>query len=480
MNILEAVNDGNLLGGAIRDPDSWAPWKALLAAGFGLPMDATQLELFTRCTGRNLPSPRPFKYLWLCCGRRAGKSFLMAIVACYMACFKDWRPRLSPGERAVILLVAADRDQAKILIRYIRGILETPILRQLVLNTTADTVELRGNIVIEVATRSYRSVRGRSIAVALLDECCFWRTDDAANPDYDVFNAIIPSMATFGDDAMVIAGSSPYAKRGLLYNAWKRYYAKDDGENLIWVAPTRTMNPSIQQAFIDAEFERDPASATSEYLAEWRSDVQQFVDMDVLNACTADGVFELLPVANIGYIAFCDPSGGSSDSMTLAIAHRASDGIVILDCVRETRAPFQPESVVAEFCETLKPYHIGRIVGDRYAGEWPAEQFQKRGVSYEQSERVKNDIYRDCLPLLNSRKCQLLDNRRLLMQFHGLERRTARGGRDSIDHGPGQHDDVCNAVAGALLLASDRRPMIISDEVLEWARHPAGRARAVF
>jgi hypothetical protein len=66
------------------------------------------------------------------------------------------------------------------------------------------------------------------------------------------------------------------------------------------------------------------------------------------------------------------------------------------------------------------------------------------------------------------------------MQFHGLERRTARGGRDSIDHGPGQHDDVCNAVAGVLLLASDRRPMIISDEVLEWARHPAGRARAVF
>ena len=90
-----------------RDADSWAPWKALLAAAFGLPMDATQLKLFTRCTGRNLPSPRPFKYLWLCCGRRAGKSFLIAIVACYMACFKDWRPRLSPGERAVILLVAA-------------------------------------------------------------------------------------------------------------------------------------------------------------------------------------------------------------------------------------------------------------------------------------------------------------------------------------------------------------------------------------
>jgi hypothetical protein len=41
----------------------------------------------------------------------------------------------------------------------------------------------------------------------------------------------------------------------------------------------------------------------------------------------------------------------------------------------------------------------------------------------------------------------------LIAQLIGLERRTARSGRDSIDHGPGAHDDVANAVAGALVLA---------------------------
>jgi hypothetical protein len=75
-------------------------------------------------------------------------------------------------------------------------------------------------------------------------------------------------------------------------------------------------------------------------------------------------------------------------------------------------------------------------------------------VDYVPSERVKSDIYRDALPLLNSRKCQLLDIRRLISQLHGLERRTARGGKDSIDHGPGQHDDLANACAGAIVLAS--------------------------
>jgi hypothetical protein len=35
-----------------------------------------------------------------------------------------------------------------------------------------------------------------------------------------------------------------------------------------------------------------------------------------------------------------------------------------------------------------------------------------------------------------------------------LERRTSRGGRDSVDHAPGSHDDLANACAGALSLLS--------------------------
>ena len=67
---------------------------------------------------------------------------------------------------------------------------------------------------------------------------------------------------------------------------------------------------------------------------------------------------------------------------------------------------------------------IGLVHGDRYAGEWPREQFLKRKVEYKPSERVKSDIYRDALPLLNSGRVQLLDNKRLIAQLHGLERRT--------------------------------------------------------
>ncbi len=66
---------------------------------------------------------------------------------------------------------------------------------------------------------------------------------------------------------------------------------------------------------------------------------------------------------------------------------------------------------------------------------------------------MKSEIYVSLLPAINSRRCDFLDNERLIAELCGLERRTARGGRDSIDHRPGAHDDLCNAVAGAVASA---------------------------
>ena len=157
------------------------------------------------------------------------------------------------------------------------------------------------------------------------------------------------------------------------------------------------------------------------------------------------------------YRGFTDPSGGSGgDSFTLAIAHaevRGGARVAVLDVVREQRPPFSPEATVAEFARVLRAYRVTTVAGDRYAGEWPGEQFRKHGVAYEPSERTKSELYAELLPLLNSGRVELLDHPRLLAQLASLERRTARGGRDSIDHAPGGHDDLANAAAGALVLS---------------------------
>ena len=102
---------------------------------------------------------------------------------------------------------------------------------------------------------------------------------------------------------------------------------------------------------------------------------------------------------------------------------------------------------------------MSEVTGDRWGGGFVQEKFQSNGIKYIVSERAKSEVYKELLPLLNSKRVELLDLPRLHAQLAGLERRTARGGRDSIDHaqgsgGAGAHDDLINAAAGALVIAS--------------------------
>jgi hypothetical protein len=95
-----------------KDRTTWAAWFVFLRALFGLPLAPHQLALFTECTGRTKAPTMPATEAWLVCGRRAGKSFMLALCAVYLACFHTYRQFLQPGERGVVLIVASDRKQA--------------------------------------------------------------------------------------------------------------------------------------------------------------------------------------------------------------------------------------------------------------------------------------------------------------------------------------------------------------------------------
>lgn len=452
MKISAALDDPRIFAPAFRDKETWTAWRAFLLALFGLPMDEEQLSLFRACTGRATPPTQQAREAWLVIGRRGGKSFTLALIAIYLAAFKDWAQHLAPGERAVVMVIAADRRQARVIMRYCRGILAaSPNLTALVEAERQESIDLTNRVTLEIHTSSFRTVRGYSICAALLDEVAFWKTDEASTePDFEVINALRPAMSTM-PGAMLLAASSPYARRGSLYDAYRKHHGQDNDSILVWQAPTRTMNPSVPQSFIDEAMEEDPASASAEYLAQFRTDIEGFVTREIVQSCTDSGVHERPPLKGVRYVGFIDPSGGSSDSFTCGVAHKEKDGTIVLDALREIRPPFSPESAVDELSDLLKSYGIRKITGDRYAGEWVKEPFRKCGVTYEPSARPKSDLYRDLLPLMNSRKVALLDVPRLAAQLVGLERRTARSGRDSIDHAPGGHDDVANAAAGVLV-----------------------------
>ena len=325
------------------------------------------------------------------------------------------------------------------------------MLSRLIERMDAESIDLANRVSIEIHTASFRAVRGYTIAAFIGDEIAFWRSDDSANPDSEILDAVRPALATI-PGALMLAISSPYGRRGVLHDAHRSHYGKDGDPALVWQADTRTMNPTVPQRIIDEAYERDPVSAASEYGAQFRSDFESFISREVVEAGIEPLCFERTPLSNIQYIGFVDPSGGSSDSYTLAIAHR-EDTTVVLDCQREWRPPFSPEAVTAEAAALLKSYRLHEVTGDAYAGEWPRERFQSHGITYRLSDKNRSELYLELLPLLNSRRVKLLDHKRLLIQLTALERRTARSGKDSIDHPPGGHDDVANAAAGALVLA---------------------------
>jgi hypothetical protein len=164
-------------------------------------------------------------------------------------------------------------------------------------------------------------------------------------------------------------------------------------------------------------------------------------------------------------------SGGSGDSAALCIGRNdRSRQTVVTDALREVRAPHSPEAAAEEFSVLLKSYRVTKISGDRYGGLWPVEVFAKFGIVYEQSAAPKSDLYQALLPRINSGRIDLLDNQRLIGQLCGLERRTARGGRDSIDHAPGGMDDVANCVAGLAALCPQVKSLFgpDADDWLGW------------
>ena len=403
------LDDPNLLGPSFAG-DSWSTWRVVLKAAFAQPLSPAEVEVFHAIAGDRRPPARPVNELDCIAGRGAGKDSIAAGLACFMAVVGDFS-RLRPGEHATVLCLAVDRDQAQIVFGYIRAHFEqVPMLAGMVRRITADTVDLVNGAQIVVGTNSYRAVRGRTICCAIFDECCYWRSDDGANPDVEVDAAVAPGLARWPGSLKILI-SSPYRRSGLLFRRWRESFGKDD-DVLVVHGGTRVFNPTFPQAIVDRELKKDRERAQAEYLAMWRDDLSSFIDRAAVEACVAAGCYERGRVPRTNYFAFCDPaSGGGSDSMTLAVAHRDRDGrsdpgscprAERRNSPRVRRQLSLPASSKVTACTRSQ-----RILG-LSAGLTSA--FREHGVTCKASEKIRSELYLELLPAINSGQVELLDN----------------------------------------------------------------------
>jgi len=453
VDIIEAIESDDYFrplliaeGGSIK---TWKNWIVCLKAIFALEMDDEEKRIYSEFTGNSEVPTKLMKEIYLIIGRRGGKSFISALIAVYLALFKDWTTCLKTGEQGWIFVVASDRYQSRVVHNYIKHMLSKQFPDKVEKELT-DSVFLTNNIIIEVRTASWKGVRGYTIIAVICDELAFWRGDDGANPGNEIIRALRPGMITV-PDSMLIAISTPFAKSGILWEVYEKKYGKNDSHVLVWKAPTEDMNPTIDKVEIERAYEDDPIAAAAEWGAEFRSSISSPFDPEDIKAVRMEGRKLLLPSSEIRYKAFVDPSGGKVDSFTLGIAHGEHDKI-ILDRLEEVQAPCDPKVVTKFFCEILKEYKCYQVVGDKFAGNWCSGEFRDNGIRYIDSEKSKSELYLIFQTLVLSRMVVLLDNVRMNGQFQLLERKAHAGGRDSIDHPRNMKDDLANAAAGACVI----------------------------
>jgi hypothetical protein len=176
--------------------------------------------------------------------------------------------------------------------------------------------------------------------------------------------------------------------------------------------------------------------------------------------------YELPPIPGISYRCFVDAATGvpEGDSYVIVIAHKLGDRVVI-DVIREIRPPFNAFEVIQTILLPLcKAYKISIVRGDNYAGELAKDPIRRGGIAYELSPKHKSELYLDpFLGMLNAGKIDLPRNDRAINQICSLERSVQRSGRDQITHPTHGHDDIANAIAGAVDYAMGQGGFTASD-----------------
>jgi hypothetical protein len=458
---LHAFMTNPALAGAEFSGPSWATWRiiARLIDGDGHLLDADDAALALKLTGRTvLPTVAP-REVYVGAGRRGGKSRFGALVSVWL--LAQTYPQLASGETAVVAHVAPDRAQAQIDLEYVAGLVEaSDLLKAELVNRTSDALEFRHSTRLEVATASYRTVRGRSLAGTVIDESAFLRADDSALPDQELYRAVKPALMTLKGLLLVI--SSPHRKMGLLYQAHEKYFGNDAASNLYIHASSLELNPTLDAGVIAEELEADPEGARSEYYAEFRADRSGYLDDALIDATQEKAA----PGRRRASFAFVDMSGGRFDAAALGIAHAEdcsppgtrSPPRLILDVLVHVPSPHEPAAVAASFARTLQDHGLHRVVGDKYAAEWVVSAFAQHGITYEASDLSASEIYVEMLPCFAERRVQLVNDSKLLTELRLLERKPRVGGRgDLVDHPRGAHDDLAIAAVGALWQAQGIR-----------------------
>ena len=390
-------------------------------------------------------------------GRRSGKSTLAAVICLWDCLLRPDVDRLvRPGESRFAVCVATNLAQARLVVRAAHSIVErSPVLAGLIDGLTEDEIRFRlpsgARTVLRAFPCSSRGGRGWPVSTLVLDEGAhFLSESDGDRAAERVWEALAPSTAQFGDSARIVLSSTPYGSSGLFHDLWTRANDGELQDAHAEHATTAQVNPTIAEAFLELEQARDPDSFRAEYLAEFTSSGDAFIDFDRIDVA---GVPTGGPKAARTWVAGLDPAF-AKDPFGVALVGRTTDGMLICGPVRAFRARGEFAGPVDEVARIAKEYHA-RAVTDQFSSAAVLDRLRNtRGIGVRvrnMTAQSKSEIFQALRARLYDQSLLLPDNPGLVAELRRLRTKYSSGQASVVNpRVGGSHGDMAQALAMAV------------------------------
>lgn len=400
-------------------------------------------------------------------GRRSGKTLMASAVAIYAAIVlePEYKKFLRANERFYIVSVATTLDQSKIAIQNIKDLVKnSPVLSQLIVRETADSLELSNGAVFKAMPASSRGSRGMPVALLIFDEIAHTIDSEAGNASgYSLYQALAPSVAQFGRLGKILLLSSPWVKSGIFWDLYQQSLSGEFSHMMCVNLPSWEVNPTLSRDFLEQEKRRDPQLFEVEYGAQFSGSISAFLDWENIDNCIIKtrGMLPPMPKFQGRYVLSLDPAKGGRDEYTACIAHYDGDRFVI-DLLHKFEPSFSNgkklqvdvSQVENWILDKHSEYGFLKVVLDQYNSLSTIQKLSGRVPIDELTWTMPNKMkaFGRLKELINAFNFETYSHDQAIRQLKGLTLKLGSNGNWSVSGGTGAAvDDFASAIAGAVL-----------------------------
>jgi hypothetical protein len=466
-------------GQPLTSPADMAIWSILndqvVYDALGYPLSITPFDY----------SPKEYSIFVGILGRRAGKSAaITAFVALYEILFGGHLDHVTQGQDVIVPYIAQDLATAKANMGHIALMSQkSPTLEKQIKNATRDKIEFTNGIVVLPEPPAIKTGRGFAMPIVIGDEVGFWyRTSEAANPDYEVQRAVSYAQLQFPRAKQILI-STPYTEEGLLWDYWKagtgghRLPLEDQGEfedTLVLQASTAAMeNPRITKKKLSRLQAEDPEAFVRESLARFVTAISGFIPPELVQKAIQPQIkvrtksMNETGTSQPTYVGCMDPAF-RHDSFAFSIFHMNQDGEIVQDLLKtwtpdkKLKISLDPSIIIAEIAQLVVDWNLTYVVSDQYqleALQQLAQQHKFSIIGHDFTGKSKAKMYGSLIQLLRTYKIKLLDIPIIYQQLTQLQKKLNAMGGISVAAPPGKHDDVASVIALGCTVALQAYPM---------------------